>query len=290
MKREQRYGVKSLQAQFHNEDACLDYIFDTLHSRTCSCGGTYKRITGRKQFQCSRCRFQIAPTSGTIFHKSDTPLTLWFKAILTFSNAKSGVSSKYLERELEVTYKTAWRILNLIRKALKQGDDKLKGTVELDTGYFGGVYKSGRYSKNQKAAMDAKSVIMGAVERKGKIRLAVVPDATSYTQGKFLTENVDKENTRLMMDNTNHLNKVAMDFDRHVVNHGKGEFVREDVYVNTMESFWAHVKRSVKRTRKVVSKKHLRAYLDGFVWHYNNRHSDRERFSSLLGMILHGAV
>ena len=136
-KREQRYGIKSLQKDFPTEAKVLEFLFDAQHSRECSCGGSYSLKSGRRQFQCSKCRYQIAPTANTLFHKSDTPLTLWFKAILTFSNAKSGISAKEMERQLEVTYKTAWRMLHLIRKALEQ-DGKLSGDVEMDTAYFGG--------------------------------------------------------------------------------------------------------------------------------------------------------
>src|SRR3989344_7410883 len=106
-----KYGIRSLNKQFPNDDAVLDFIFEARHSDKCSCGGTYKRKAGRRQYQCSKCRYQIAPTAGTIFHKSDTPLTLWFHAIMVFSNAKSGISAKTMERDLEVTYKTAWRML-----------------------------------------------------------------------------------------------------------------------------------------------------------------------------------
>ncbi|HEY4514247.1 MAG TPA: hypothetical protein VJH69_02885 [Candidatus Paceibacterota bacterium] len=123
-----RYGIVSLQKQFPNDGACLEFIFDALHSRICSrrvgrdlwtaCGGTYRRISARRQFQCSKCRLQIAPTSGTVFHKSDTQLVLWFHAILAFLNAKGGISAKQLERDLEISYKCAWRILGLIRRIL----------------------------------------------------------------------------------------------------------------------------------------------------------------------------
>src|SRR3989338_4878926 len=159
MKRINRYGVRSLERDFPNNEKCLEFLFDAQHSRQCSCGGTYKPVKGRKQYQCSKCRFQIAPLAGTIFHKSDTPLTLWFKALLAFSNAKSGVSAKYMERELEVTYKTAWRMLMLIRKALGQ-KGTLSGDVEMDTAYLGGHYASGKYNKNQKQAIASKSVVM----------------------------------------------------------------------------------------------------------------------------------
>src|SRR3989344_8276299 len=133
-----KYGSISLRKQFPNDDAILEFLFDARHTRKCACGGTYKRVKGRKQFYCSKCLYQIAPTAGTIFHKSDTPLTLWFHAIMVFSNAKSGISAKTMERDLEITYKCAWRMLHLIRRALKQSEDVLKGDVEMDTGFIGG--------------------------------------------------------------------------------------------------------------------------------------------------------
>ena len=102
-----KYGLKQLRKDFPTERACLEFIFETLHSYECACGGEYVAREGRKQYQCSKCRFHIAPTANTLFHKSDTPLTLWFHALWVFSNAKSGVSAKEMERQLAVTYKTA---------------------------------------------------------------------------------------------------------------------------------------------------------------------------------------
>lgn len=89
-----------------------------------------------------------------------------------------------------------------------------------------------------------------------------------------------------MTDGANQLNNAAMGYDRYMVNHKKGEYARGDVYTNTIDGFWSHVKRSIKDTRKVVSKKYLQSYLDGFVFHYDNRHNDKERFASLLGSVL----
>lgn len=115
-----RYGIPSLHRQFPDDDACLDFLFGILNNTgKCFCGGIFSRIPNRRQFQCSRCRLQIAPTSGTIFHKSVTPLTLWFHAIMLYLNAKSDISAKTMERELEVSYKTAWRMLTLMRESLK---------------------------------------------------------------------------------------------------------------------------------------------------------------------------
>lgn len=283
-----KYGIKSLKKDFPNETSCLDFIFDTLHSRDCSCGGSYSLIKGRRQYQCSKCRFQIAPTAGTIFHKSSTPLTMWFHAILVFSNAKSGISAKQLERQLEVTYKCAWRILTLIRKSLARKDnDKLSGEVETDGAYFGGKGYGGKYNENAKEVMKKKGVVLAAIERGGKVIAEVVPDMTAKTYGDFIQRNVETKETKLLSDSTKSLQHTrALGYDRHSVNHRSKEYVRGYVHVNNVETFWSHVKRSMKGTHKVISSKYLQDYINGFVFHYNNRHSDKERFSALLGALL----
>lgn len=276
-----KYGLKQFRKDFPNDQACLQFAFDTLHSKECSCGGVYTPVKGRKQYYCTKCRFQIAPLAGTIMHKSDTPLSLWWHALWVFSNAKSGLSAKELERQLAVTYKCAWRILHQIRKALKQ-DGKLSGDVEMDTAYFGGRYKSGRYNEKQKEAIAAKTVVMGAIERGGKARLLIVPDSKAQTHRDFLAEVIEPKGTRLMTDNTNRIDKVALGFTRLTVDHHKGEYARGDVYANTIDGFWSHIKRSINGTHKVVSRKHLQEYLDAFVFHRNNGDSDKQRFFSLL--------
>ncbi len=288
-----KYTLKNLKTDFPTDDACLEAVFESLHTKDCSCGGTYSKISGRKQYQCSLCRFQIAPTAGTIFHKSDTPLTYWFHAIFLFSNAKSGISAKELERQIGVTYKTAWRMLKLIREALHQkprlgepDPEPLGGDVEMDETYFGGRAKAGRNNENLSAAMKKKSVIIGAVERGGTIRAEVSPTAKAKRIGSFLKRNVRPEGTRLFTDESNRYDRTASGYDRHTVNHGRKEYVRGEAHVNTMEAFWSHVKRSIDGTHKHVSRRHLQAYVDGFVFHRNNRHSDTRRFAALLGTLL----
>ena len=277
-----KFGLTSLHKQFPTEDKCLDFIFLTGHTKECSCGGEYRKISGRKQYQCSKCRFQIAPLANTIFHKSDTPLTIWFHAIMVFSNAKSGISAKQMQRELEVTYKTAWRMLKLIREALGDTGGKLSGDVEMDTGYIGGVAPVGRRMKN-------KTTVMAAIERGGRMKAAVVPDASAEAHKAFLELNVETEGTRLFTDHALHYRKSAKQYDRHIINHSKG-YVRGDVHINHVENFWSHVKRSITGTHKNVSSRHLQSYLDGFVWHWNNRDSDSERFFDLLGALLRPGV
>lgn len=285
-----RYGLIDLRKEFPNDDICLEYIFDTLHSRTCSCGGIYHKIAGRKKFQCSKCRFQIAPMLGTMFEKSSTPLTMWFHAILFFSNAKSGISSKQLQRELNVTYKCAYRMLKLLRAALKQDSDKLSGDVEMDEGFIGGRGNGGKYNENYSEVMKDKAKVIAAIERGGKMKAQHVADLSSMSIWQFLEDHIEK-NAHLLTDSSNRygLAVQAQGLKRTTVNHSKKEYVKGNAHVNSVEWFWSHVKKSLKGTFKSVSKEQLQSYLDVFVWHYNNRHNDRQRFEALLGILLPAA-
>lgn len=286
MAKENKYSIRDLKKDFPTDEACLAFIYDTLHSRKCSCGGEYKQIKGRKQFQCGKCRYQIAPTANTIFHKSDTPLNLWFHAIWIFSNAKSGISAKELERQLGVTYKCAWRILSLIRKALKQGDDKLRGDVEIDVGYFGGKGYGGKNNEKLGDAMARKSVVAIAVERGGKIKAEVISNNSTPAMEAFIERNIEKKATSILTDKSPIFKRSGKVYDHHFVDHHRKEYVRGDIHVNTVETFFAHLKRCFKGTFKAISKQHLQSYLDAFVFHYNNRHNDNQRFSALMGTLL----
>jgi len=286
MAKKDKYGIVDLRKEFPNDNVCLDYMFDSLHSRKCSCGGTYKRLPNRKQYQCSKCRFQIAPAVDTIFEKSSTPLTLWFHAIFIFSNAKSGISAKEMERQLNVTYKTAWRILRLIRESLSQKNDKLQGKVEVDEAYLGGRGEGGKYNENYKQVMADKARVIGAIQREGDARVKQVPDLKARTIMDFVHTNITPTDTKLMTDMSDRYDNLMYEYERHGVNHSKKEYVWRDIHINHVESFWSHLKRSIKGTHKVISQKHLQSYLDAFVFHYNNRHNDRQRFATLLSALL----
>ncbi len=290
MQKIHRYGIPSLKQDLPSHDACIEHIFNLHHARKCSCGGKYTLMKEgakiKRKFQCSICHFQIAPTAGTIFHKSKTPLTLWFHAILIFSNAKSGISALQLQRNLEVTYKCAYRMLRRIRESLKQDDIKLKGDVEIDIGYFGGKGYAGRNNEYLSRVMAKKSVVIVAVERGGRARAEIVPDSTSQTMKSFIERNIQTKTTSILTDSSKVYMKSDLTHDRHAVDHHKGEYVRGDIHINTVETFFSHLKRSIRGTYKVISRKHLQSYLDAFVFHYNNRRSDRKRFETLLRMLL----
>lgn len=285
MARVTKYGIRELHRYFPTSKACLEYLFDSLHTRECSCGGTYVIRLKRKLFQCSKCHTQISPTAGTIFHKSSTPLLLWFHALLIFSNAKSGISAKQLERHLAVTYKCAWRILFLIRDMLARVEARLKGYVESDGAYFGGVKNSGKNNERLSQAFRAKTVALGALERGGDVKVSVVPNLEADTIERFITGNVNQKSF-LLTDAAKAYRRLGNRYDHHAVDHHKGEYARGYVHVNSMENFWSHTKRSITGVYKKVSKKHAQSYLDAYAFLYNNRHNDRKRFETLLQLVL----
>src|SRR3990167_11039700 len=118
-----KYTIKHLRIEFATDAKCLQYVFDNRYGKKFKCPqcqqkGKFYLIEGRKRFDCV-CGFSVSPLASTIFHKSSTPLTLWFHAIFLFASSRNGVAAKELERQLGVTYKCAWRI----RKSLQSFAD-----------------------------------------------------------------------------------------------------------------------------------------------------------------------
>lgn len=150
-----------LKGEFPNADACLEWLWRTrlspdgehAHCSKCDAERQFKKYETAQQRQswtCTACGHHLHPTAGTIFHKSSTSLHLWFYAIYLMTSKECGISAKQLERELGVTYKTAWRMMNLIRsKLMDHGGTRLEGIVEVDETYYGGKMR-GQGQKDRK--------------------------------------------------------------------------------------------------------------------------------------------
>lgn len=125
-----KYTIKNFVKNFPDDKTCLAFIFKSRYPNGLACPKCEKTsfhpVKGRKSYACS-CGYQTYPTEGTIFHKSPTPLTLWFHAIFLMSQSKNGIAAKELERQLGVTYKTAWRMAKQIRMLFGQNPDTLDG-------------------------------------------------------------------------------------------------------------------------------------------------------------------
>lgn len=194
-----------------------------------------------------------------------------------------------MERQLEVTYKCTWRILSQIRKALKQGDEKFKGNVEMDSGYFGGRGYGGKNNEKLGEVMAEKSVVTVAIQRgrQSKVKAEVKPNVTANELQNFIEKNVARSQTQLVTDSAKTYTHRRKDYFMDPVDHINGEYIKGSVHIDNVDTFFALLKRSIKGTYKSISKQHLQSYLDTFAFHYNNRHNDKERFRVLLGTLLH---
>ena len=131
-----KYTIAEFSKQFPDEEACVDNIFQNRYGSLSNCPKCRKktkfpRVKNRRSYACQFCGFQLFPLADTIFHKSPTPIKLWFYGIFLFSASKNAVSAKELQRQLGVTYKTAWRMAAQIRKLMGQDGTKLSGTGEV---------------------------------------------------------------------------------------------------------------------------------------------------------------
>ncbi len=267
----EKYTIQDFKREFPDEKACLAYIFNRKYPNIKG----YYYVKGRKCFANSKGK-QIHPVKGTIFEHSSTPLILWFYAIYLFSASRNGISAKELQRQLGVTYKTAWRIGCQIRQLMKQDRKMLSGDVEVDETYFGGKDKRENEFKN-------KSAVMGMTERKGKIKAYQIEARQTHIILGKIKKNIKKDST-LITDEFNIYKKTpALGYRHKYVKHGKKKYAYGDVNTNSIEGFWGQLKRSVDGTYHSVSSKHLQTYVDEFSFRYNHRTSPV--FEALMGRI-----
>src|ERR1017187_5771991 len=146
----QKYSIADLRTEFPNDDACLDFIKEQrwpdgrVYCEKCKSEHKHYRVTGRTAYACDHCGNHIYPLAGTIFEKSTTPLRLWFYAMYLMGSTRCGISAKQIQREIGVTYKTAWRMFKQIRTLMSE-DLQLEGpAVEMDETYYGGTAKGHR--------------------------------------------------------------------------------------------------------------------------------------------------
>jgi transposase-like protein len=284
------YTLADVEREFPDDATCLAYLWkqnystDGEHAHCPKCGEVRKfhRDAKRPSYSCDVCGLHLHPTAGTIFHKSSTGLDLWFKAIFLMSSTRCGISAKELERQLGVTYKTAWRMANLIRHQLmEQGDEQLTGAVEADETYIGGRPKA-TDTRTMAEHRARKVVVFGAVERGGKLRALVIPNNGFRTLTGVVRRFVLPTAT-LYTDEYKGYTRVGREYAGHrTVRHGSAIYVSGDATTNRIEGFFGNLKPSLTGTYRSVSRKWLQGYLNEFVWRYNHRDDTEPTFRTLL--------
>ena len=236
------------------------------------CGSlSISRIKTRKQYDCNDCRYRFSVTTGTILNDSHLALPKWFMAVLLMCEAKKGISANQMKRTLGVAYKTAWYLCHRIREAMTDvRPARLTGTVEVDETYVGGKrHGMGRGYVGNKA------MVVGAVQRGGKVRMKVEKRDDKATLHGFVANHVSPNVENIYTDENpsyKGLDNDPGDTSLHqTVNHSAKEYVRGDVHTNSIEGAFGLFKRGVTGSFHHVSHKHLDRYLDEFEFRYNNR-------------------
>jgi transposase len=276
--------IQDFFRMFPDDDACLSHLFDIRFGpdypcERCGETGQWKRLRKMPAYTCN-CGNHIHPMAGTPFLRTRTPLQKWFYAMFLYTTTRNGVAAKELQRQLGVTYKTAWRMAKEIRlyMAWVDGDWPVGGRgprpiVEADKTFIGGRDKHGE---------DDKTIVLGIAERGGDVITRVIPDRRAKTVVPHVTEWV-RLGGRIATDEAKAFGTLARyGYQHETVNHASDEWVRGDTHTNTIEAFWLMVKRTIGGTHVWVSPKHLPKYLGEIEFRWNLRKHPEAMFPLLL--------
>lgn len=234
-------------------------------------------------YKCRHCRKRFTVTTGTMFESSNIPLDKWFYAIYMFLSHKKGISSLQLSRDIEVTQKTAWFMLNRIRHNLmREGIGNHEGIVQVDETYIGGKSK-GRFKFNRGRSMKQKIPVVGLLSD-DKIHAYVVSNTKGSTL-EFIIAGLVEDGTTVVTDSWGGYHYISdFGYTHEVVEHGIWKYVNErGFHTNGIEGFWSHLKRGLKGIYHSVRPKHPQMYCDEFTYRYNTRKMDDiQRFLQFL--------
>ncbi len=242
-----------------------------------------RTIPVRHLYQCQECGYQFTAKTETLFNDSHLPLVKWFIAVTLMTNAKKGMSALQLQRDLKVSYQTAWYVNHRIREAMKSEEGLFGGTVEMDETYIGGRFDPRRHTKGD----DHKQAVMGVVQRanesqSSRVKAFPVPGRGVPVIRATVQDHVAKD-AMIYTDEAGEYRHMKRErpglFD--IVIHSVGEYVRGDVHTNTVEGFWSLFERQLIGQHHWVSVKHLQRYLDERCWSYNNR-DERDLFRAVV--------
>lgn len=277
------------QDKFSTEVDIINYYIQIKYDGNlccdhCGSDKVYHRKDKLKVYQCKTCNNNFSIFKGTIFEKSSTSLRKWFYAIHLLLNSKKGISGRQLERELGVTYKTSWRMLQQIRTAMASKDmkDAFSATVEIDETYVGGKPRKGPNGMldtkpNKRGRGSKKTPVVGMINRTNKQVYAKVMPRNENGQtltGKQLLEVINevvKDGSTIISDEFRGYNTVSKSGFIHLkVDHTKS-FGSGEIHTNNIESFWSVLKRGIYGIYQTVSVKYMQNYINEFSFRHNNR-------------------
>ncbi len=281
--------------RFPDDESCMEFLWrerfsdDGTHAHCPNCDAVtpfkaYKTKQRRgKARTCTRCGQHMSILAGTIFEGSSTSLHLWFYAMYLMASTRCGISAKQLERELGVTYKTAWRMFNKIRNELMTDDSgPLSGKVEADETSWGGRPRNKLGAAAGARHRERKATVLGMVERGGRVRARVVASRRGEGFSRELREHVNPDSILYTDDWVAYKPLSREGYDHRVINHSAGSYVEGDRYTNTIEGFFGNMKTGMRGAYKKVSRRWLQSYVDEYTWRWNARRESGSLFGQLL--------
>jgi len=283
------FTVADFMKKFPSDDACLEHVFQLRYGGLEACpkcaviGAKFYRMKKRRCYACGQCGGHIYPLAGTPMHESTTNLTSWFFAIYLFASSKNGVSAKELQRQLGVTYKTAWRMGHKIRELMGRDDTKLGGgegggAVEVDESLIGGRAKGKRGW-----GAGNKTCLFGIIEKggAGRVRVTVVGHRKRRILIPLIQRHVEP-GTTVHSDEFRVYRSLPLNgFKHESVCHSKYQWKNGECHTNNIEGYWSNLKKSLRGTHTFVSQKHLQAYINEFDFRHNHRGSPM--FDAMIG-------
>lgn len=229
------------------------------------------------RYNCYECKSTFKVTHGTLFGGTKIPLQKWFLAISLMANAKKSLSSCQLSRYLGVKQKTCWRMMMSIRAEMGKDNVLLQGIIEADETYIGGKRKKD-YDKEvseprKRGRGTAQDVVLGAVERGGKVVAELVEDTKGSRIAEFINKFVKTDASELYTDQYKGYNEIGRQMKHETINRSQ-KSESGGIHTNTMEGFWSFVKRAWYGSHHHYSTRYTPLYLAETCYKYNYRHEN----------------
>ena len=273
------------ERMFPDEESCWTYLMERrwpngVRCPRCSNDHVYASTARPWHWQCKKCGknnrapYRFSLKTKTVFEETKKPLRDWFKVLHLMLTSKKGMSALQIHRLLGTgTYESAWYICMRLRAGMRDPEFRqLMGIVEIDETYIGGKEGNKHVGKRGNRGVRGKTEVIGAIARKGSVVCQMVEEADFVTYDNFVNKVVSSKVELVATDESfRYRNLRSLGYPHEFVTHKNDEYVRGEVHTQSLDSFWALLKRGIIGTYHNVSKKYLPLYLAEFQFRFNNR-------------------